>query len=162
MITYSSFTRRTVKWWKVSFGNFKHIHSAQGVVSNLAGDTQETKSLSSCSRHGAPDLCRSLTIVTNSPWLPCLETVANAFRLTQRHFLQKLIPKDGAKKRRVSKRCVVCNPAKKEILVSEGVAAGTRNFVRMQAVPQSPLCVEPCFVLYNSKASCLYQTEYSL
>ena len=94
----------------------------------------------------AMELLTSAGVVSSSqtrPGGPAHETVANAFRLTEHHFLKKLIPKEGAKKRRVSKRYVVCTLTEKERLASEGVVAGTRpgcETVQMQAVPQSPLC----------------------
>ena len=39
----------------------------------------------------------------------------NIARLTERHFIGHIRPKPGAKRQKVQRDCVVCNPSKKKI-----------------------------------------------
>ena len=162
MITYSTFARRTVKWWKKVFLNVLSLAILNSYIlyKEWCPTVQETPKRQKVFRRVvAMERLTSVGVVPSTqtrPGRPAPESVANSLRLTQRHFIQKLIPKDGAKKRRVSKRCVVCNPAEKEILASQGVAAGTRpgretSYECKQCL--KALCVEPCFELYHSYAN---------
>ena len=137
MITYSTFSRRTVKWWKKVFFNVLSLAILNSYIlyKEWCPTVQETpKKQKVFRRVVAMELLTSVGVMPSTQTRPASETVANSLRLTQRLFLQKLIPKDEAKKRRVSKPYVVCNPAEKEILASEGVnccwdASWTGNIV---------------------------------
>ena len=66
-------------------------------------------------------------------------------RLVERHFIQRIVPKSGAKKQRVVRDCVVCNPSKR----------ARDNFKRKQTAYEceqclKPLCNPECFKRYHT------------
>jgi hypothetical protein len=73
-------------------------------------------------------------------------------RLTARHFPSKVIPKPGVKRERPLRKCVVCNPAEKELRIANHLPSVTRPGRESRYECSKcgvGLCVEPCFMLYH-------------
>ena len=124
MLSYSCFRRRSLKWWKKVFF---HIFSTAILNSYIIYKNW-------CSEHQkTPKLPRAFCVgyakqlISSVRQLPKAEqrigrpsqAFSNLVRLTGRHFQKKL--QGTGRKARISRRCIVCNPAEKELQAAEDV-----------------------------------------
>ncbi|XP_033729277.1 piggyBac transposable element-derived protein 4-like [Pecten maximus] len=152
MVTYGSFQRKTLKWWKKVFFhtlglavlNAYHIYKhredhpvphrlfRRQLVAQLVEDSGVTGPEASGRRRAAPEVLQ---------------------RLSARHFPCHLPP--TGKKVHAQRRCIVCGPAEADIFRTQnpGVKVPNRtghdtNFQCKQC--KVALCITPCFELYHT------------
>ena len=154
MLSYSSFRRRSLKWWKkVFFHVFSTaILNAYIIYKDWCSQHRKTPKLQKAFRVGyAKELIstvRQLPKAEQRIGRPS-QAVGNLVRLTGRHFPNKL---QGTGDKRISRKCRVCNPAEKQILAAQNVfkrRSGRESSYECSDCKVA-LCVTPCFQLYHT------------
>jgi hypothetical protein len=154
MVSYSSFDRRTLKWWKKVFF---HVLGLAVLNAYILYKLKTARPV--LQRVFRRDLVKQLVDsgeVTAPGQRGRKRAAPEAFvRLSGRHFMAKLPPTE--KKANPTRRCVVCGPGETSIFQTthpgEPVPKriGRESSFECQQCHQC-LCVVPCFELFHTKA----------
>ena len=142
MVSYHTFKRRTLKWWKKAFF---HMFSLGVLNAFLLQKVNAAIPLTHriFRRELSKQLARLAPIFVNraSERLPIPDVGdSQLFRLTARHFLQAVKPKPGAKKQNPQRDCVVCS------------GPGNRKQTRYECSSCNVgLHIEPCFMIFHTQ-----------
>ena len=159
MVGYSSFKRRTVKWWKKVFFHVLSLAVLNAYILHKAWflEEQEGRQQPVFQRVFCRELVKQL--IQSSGQLPASATPRGwphstplvLARLVDCHFLSKIQPV-GTKKN-ISRACTVCNKARQELLAKTGQKRkrpGKETSYECSGCKVPP-CVAPCFELYHTK-----------
>ncbi|VDI01309.1 Hypothetical predicted protein [Mytilus galloprovincialis] len=152
MISYCKIPIKTLKWWKkVIF----HMFSMAALNSYLIYKSTTTERSSLLFRNYRRKLIKQLIEKSNDVGLHEAKKSAGRpsgkqlERLTGRHFAEKIIP--TGTKLTLTRRCIVCTPAERELLASAGEKRRRpgRDTSFNCAECNVALCIDPCFKLYH-------------
>lgn len=145
ILQYYDVLRKCVKWWKKLFFHYFNLlvvnaytlHRKYGGHQKKRSHVDFRLSLVSALIESVPNVAK--------PRRKGRRSVEDLTRLTERHFIGHIQPKPGAKKQRVVRDCVVCNPGKKH----------RTGFVRKQSAYEciqceKPMCNPECFQRYHT------------
>lgn len=150
MIAYSKIAVKTLKWWKKVF-----FHMLSMVVLNsyiiYKASTTETKPMlfRVFRRKLVSQLVEKSTVAGSISKSVGRPSAKNLERLSGRHFLSKIQP--TGTKQNVTRRCIVCTPAERELLLPTGEKRRRPGHDTSYCCEDCnvPLCVTPCFKLYH-------------
>ena len=149
MISYPAFKRRTLKWWKKVFFHLLMLATLNAYLlySEFCRKKNRKPVLHRVFRR---QVAKSLISETNPP-LPIVRGAVNPRdldRLTGRHFISKIVQKEGQKSKPL-RTCPVCNvPTGKRRTPGDA-----RKVVRCTYECKDcdvGLCVDPCFRIYHT------------
>ncbi|CAG2224985.1 unnamed protein product [Mytilus edulis] len=152
MISYCKIPIKTMKWWKkVIF----HMFSMAALNSYLIYKSTTTERSPLLFRNYRRKFIKQLIEKSNDVGLHEAKKSAGRpsgkqlERLTGRHFAEKIIP--TGTKLTLTRRCIVCTPAERELLASAGEKHRRpgRDTSFNCAECNVALCIDPCFKLYH-------------
>jgi hypothetical protein len=145
IIQYYDILRKSVKWWKKVFFHLFNLLVVNSYILmkkygqhlRIPSHQQFRIDLIQALIESAPDAPR--------PKTPGRKSMDNLDRLTGRHFIQHIKPKEGAKKQKPMRDCVVCNVSKNE---RDGYKRKQTAFECKQCA--KPMCMPVCFERYHT------------
>lgn len=156
MVSYATFNARTLKWWKrVTF----HVFSLAVLNAYLCYKSVTTDSTPMLHRVFRKKLVSSLVSSVDKADIPGMSprsvgrpsTAAEPImRLQGQHFPMKIVA--AGRKKNISRACVVCSPAERELLERAGEKRkrpGRESSYQCDNC-KTALCVDPCFRLYHT------------
>lgn len=146
IVQYYDILRKSVKWWKKVFFHLFNLVLVNGyILYKKYGVNVRRKShmdfrveLIKCLIASAPEAPKPKTAGRRS-------TMENLDRLTGRHFANHIQPKEGAKKMKPMRDCIVCNVPKGDRV---GCKRKQTAFECQQC--KKPMCMPVCFERYHT------------
>ena len=158
MVSYATFNSRTLKWWKrVIF----HVMSLSVLNAYLLYKVQTNDASPMLHRVFRKQLVTNLIQSVDQANVPGMSMRSPGRPSTAdepllrlqggQHFLQKIT--GAGKKKNITRSCVVCVPAERELLACVGQKRkrpGRESSYQCEKCTTA-LCVEPCFKLYHTQ-----------
>jgi len=154
LLKYSAFSRRTVKWWKKVFFRILNLSIVNAYVMFLEWKKAKGIKYKGTQTYFRVKLiqCMIESVELQPPTQRRLSSNALTHqRLSGRHFIQKIQPNNG-QKRPISRSCVVCGPAERQLLkhVGEKRKRPGRESSYECVECGVTLCVDPCLMIYHN------------
>jgi len=145
IVQYYDVLRRCVKWWKKLFLHMLNILVVNAyILHQKYGQQQRVKRTHMSYRQALVKM-----LIESAPNAPRPQRSGRKpeqlSRLTERHFIQHIKPKPGAKKQRVVRDCVVCNRKKQQ---REGFKRKQTAYECEQCA--KPMCNPECFKRFHT------------
>lgn len=149
MVSYGRVLIKTLKWWKKVFFHVISLATLNAYILYKENTTDRNPMVQRVFRRKlVTQLIEKSNLDRRTVGRPSTQQLA---RLSGRHFPEKII---GTGQRvTISRQCVVCGPAERELLASAGEKRKRpgRESSYQCAQCNVTLCVHPCFALYHTK-----------
>ena len=147
MVSYGRVLIKTLKWWKKVFFHVFSLATLNSYILYKETTEERTPMLQRIFRRKL--ISQLIEISEINRKVPGRPSSMQLTRLSDRHFPKKMLSNG----RSISRQCIVCNPAERDILSALGEKRKRPGRESSYKCGQCDvtLCVDPCFELYHTK-----------